>query len=123
MDHFEHVFVAVRRHADEEDPPRNELQITREEAAVVVVRLLVLRYFSQLELPLKEEVEAARRDLTQTLKHWLPADLLHDIYFEFRILIREGSQCKLKLNLLKMVFDEQFTSLYDIVALTHDGYF
>lgn len=53
MDHFEHVFVAVRRRAEEQEPPRFELHITREEAAVVVVRLLVLRYFSSLDLPLK----------------------------------------------------------------------
>lgn len=90
---------------------------------MVVVRLLVLRYFSTLDLPLKEEIELARQDLTKTLKNWLPAETLHDIFFEFRILIREGSQAKLKLNLLKAVFDEQFTSLYDIVALTQDGYF
>jgi len=39
------------------------------------------------------------------------------------MLIREGSQAKIKLNLLRSVFDEQFVSVYDIVALTHCGYF
>lgn len=29
----------------------------------------------------------------------------------------------MKLNLLKTVFDEEFVSVYDIVAMTHLGYF
>jgi hypothetical protein len=83
----------------------------------------VLNYFLKADLPLKEQLEVARRDISHCLKHWLPADSYHDLVFELKTLIREGSQAKIKLNLLKVVFDDQFVSVYDIVALTHDGYF
>lgn len=123
MDHFEHAFIGVRRQGEEEGGVRSEMGVTREEAAVAVVRLLVLRFFLKAELPLREQVEAGRRELSHTLKHWIPHDSLHDIHLEFRTLIREGSQAKIKLALLRSVFEDHFVNVYDIVALTHEGYF
>jgi hypothetical protein len=123
MDHFEHAFIAVRRKAEEEESLRSELQITKEEAAILILRLLILNYFLKMDLPLKDEIGSVRKEVNYFLKNWITRDEFNDIAHEFKVLIKEGSQSKLKLNLLKNVFDEHFIHIYDIVAFTHNGYF
>lgn len=54
---------------------------------------------------------------------WVENQHISQLSAEFRILLKEGSQSKLKLNILRAAFDEQFAAFYDVAAITHNGYF
>jgi hypothetical protein len=53
----------------------------------------------------------------------MPPNTAAAIVSEFKILLKEGTQAKIKLNMLKASFDSEFTDIYDISILTHSGLF
>lgn len=123
MDYFEHAFISTYRTIKREAIYRPDLEITSEEGAYLILRLLVLRYLTKKEIPLLAELHKIKNSIQEYLNNWLPSFKLSNLLDEFRVLLKEGTQAKLKLTTLGQVFDNSFNQFFDLVMDIHLGYF
>lgn len=65
----------------------------------------MLGYLSKLDTIIKPQLTAARKMVEDYLKYWMPPNTAAAIVSEFKILLKEGTQAKIKLNMLKASFD------------------
>ena len=123
MDHFEHAFIATYHAIKREEIYRDALEITPEEGAFLTLKICVMRYMSYKELPIHHEIIGIKETMSQYLTNWLPGSRLADLNDEFRMLLREGTQAKLKMPVLGQVFHDCFNQIFDLIAVVHGGYF
>jgi len=100
-----------------------DLQLQMNEAILVYFRFIIFNFLAKMDLALKSEIKITKEMIESYLMSWSSPLNISSIVAEFKTLLREGTQAKLKLPLLKSVFDKEFIAFYDIVALTHSGHF
>ncbi len=76
------------------------MQISKEQCGVLILRFLVIDHLLRAQSNFKDSLEKMRKQLKHTIENWIDKEQLYDIHHEFKVLIKEGTQSKIKLNLL-----------------------